>query len=81
VLVIGPGLGILFGILALRQLNTTRQSGRGLAIAGIVVGSIVLLLDILGIIGLAVGAGDSSGGNGLTALHASSLLTAWRSSA
>jgi len=81
VIVVGPGLGILFGILGLRQLNTTRQSGRGLAIAGIVIGSIVLLLDVVGIIAAATGSGDSSGGSGVSTLHASVLLTALRISA
>jgi hypothetical protein len=80
VVVVGPALGIIFGILALRQVNVTRQSGRGLAIAGIVIGSIVLLFDVIGIIGLAVGSGGSSGGSGLTTLHASAVLTALRSS-
>jgi hypothetical protein len=68
VLVIGPALGILFGILGLRQLNTSGQSGRGLALAGIIIGSIVLLLDVLGIIGLAVGTTTSSGGGGLSTM-------------
>lgn len=84
VVIVGPGLGILFGILGLRQLNSSGQSGRGLAIAGIVIGSIVLLLDLIGIISLAVGGSDSSGGNGLSTLHAAHavmLFTASRSSA
>ena len=44
---IGSILGIVFGFVALSQIKTSRQGGRGLAIAGIVLG-------ILGIIGTIV---------------------------
>jgi hypothetical protein len=46
--------GIVLGIVSLRQVNRTPQQGRGLAIAGIVIGSIVtaLLLVLLVLFGL-----------------------------
>ncbi len=61
-LIVGPLLGIVFGVVALHQLGRTPARGRGLAIAGIIIGSVVLLLDVLGLIGLAVGHPSSSGG-------------------
>jgi Domain of unknown function (DUF4190) len=36
-------LGIIFGIIALRQVNRDRNDGRGMAIAGIVTGSLWLI--------------------------------------
>jgi hypothetical protein len=60
---IGPALGVIFGIVALRQTRERGEAGRGLAIAGIVVGSIVLLVDVIGVIGIATsGSGGGSGG-------------------
>jgi hypothetical protein len=63
VVVVGPGLGIVFGIIGLRQTSRLGEAGRGLAIAGIVIGGLVLLFDVLGLIGLAVGhtTGTSTG--------------------
>jgi hypothetical protein len=49
----GPVLAIVFGIVGLRQTSRLGESGRGLAIAGIVIGSLVLLVDVLIVIGLA----------------------------
>lgn len=39
-------LGVIFGIVALRQIARDGQGGRGLAIAGIVVGAVTILLGI-----------------------------------
>ncbi len=60
-LVLGPALGIVFGTVALRQIPRLGQSGRGLAIAGVTIGAIVLLLDVIGLI--AIGTSGSSGGS------------------
>lgn len=51
---VSPGLAIGCGIGALRQLDVNRdaQSGRGLAIAGIVLGAISSLLHLLWLIGI-----------------------------
>ncbi|SPM29193.1 hypothetical protein MTAB308_2684, partial [Mycobacterium terramassiliense] len=40
---IGAFLGIIFGFVALSQIKRTGQKGRGMAIAGIVIGAIVLV--------------------------------------
>ncbi|ORV88394.1 hypothetical protein AWC11_14805 [Mycobacterium interjectum] len=40
---IGAFLGIIFGFVALSQIKRTGQKGRGMAIAGIVVGALVLV--------------------------------------
>ena len=54
--IIGGILGMIFGFLALGQIRQSGQGGRGLAIAGIVIGGIVTALVILaGILGAAFG--------------------------
>ncbi|CDO24832.1 peptidyl-prolyl cis-trans isomerase [Mycolicibacterium mageritense DSM 44476 = CIP 104973] len=40
-------VGVVLGIVALNQIKTTGQSGRGLAIAGIAVGAVILLLGLI----------------------------------
>jgi hypothetical protein len=61
--VLGPTLGIVFGIVGLKQTARLGESGRGLAIAGIVIGALVLLVDVLGLIGIATThTGGTSGG-------------------
>jgi hypothetical protein len=56
---IGPILGLIFGFIALGQIKQTGQGGRGMAIAGIIIGAIALVLGIvLGI--LAVISGNMS---------------------
>jgi Domain of unknown function (DUF4190) len=45
-LFIGAILGVIFGFVALSQIKRSGQRGRGLAIAGIVIGSILLVLGI-----------------------------------
>ena len=59
---IGPLLGIVFGIVGLRHTTERGESGRGLAIAGIVIGSLVLLLDVIGVVGIATSHTGGSGG-------------------
>jgi hypothetical protein len=43
---LGGVLGIVFGIVGLRQIRQDGQAGRGLAIAGIVVGAVTLALGM-----------------------------------
>ncbi|MCV7445172.1 DUF4190 domain-containing protein [Mycobacterium paraense] len=43
---IGAFLGIIFGFVALSQIRRTGQKGRGMAIAGIVIGAVVLVAGI-----------------------------------
>ena len=44
---IGSIVGIVLGIVAMNQIKQTREGGHGLAIAGIVVGGVTLLLNLL----------------------------------
>jgi len=54
--IIGGILGIIFGFLALNQIKQSGQGGRGMAIAGIVIGVIVTAIVILvGILGATTG--------------------------
>jgi hypothetical protein len=46
--VIGPILGLIFGFIALGQIKQTGQGGRGMAIAGIVIGAIAIVFFIVG---------------------------------
>lgn len=45
--VIGPILGLIFGFIALGQIRRTGQGGRGIAIAGIVIGVVAIVLGIV----------------------------------
>ncbi|BBX40392.1 DUF4190 domain-containing protein [Mycobacterium simiae] len=45
---VGPILGIIFGVLALGKIKETGQGGRGLAIAGIAIGSVLIVLLTIG---------------------------------
>jgi hypothetical protein len=66
--VIGPVLGIIFGVIALRNPAVANRTdgGRGLAIAGIVIGVVVLLLDIIGLVAIATGSSNSGSSSGFT---------------
>jgi Domain of unknown function (DUF4190) len=44
---VGPLFGLIFGFVALNQIRQTGQRGRGLALAGIVVGGILVVLTIV----------------------------------
>jgi len=44
---IGSILGLIFGFVALGQINKTGQGGRGMAMAGIIIGAISLVLGIV----------------------------------
>jgi hypothetical protein len=66
---LGGILGVVFGIIGMRQCARSGDGGRGLAIAGIVVGGIAIVLWTLGIIiGVAVSGGSTSGGSNLSAV-------------
>ena len=47
---IGSILGIVLGIIAMNQIKRTGQGGRGLALAGIIVGAVLLALGVIGYI-------------------------------
>jgi hypothetical protein len=57
---IGSILAIIFGFVALNQIKERNQKGRGMAIAGLILGFIGVGFLVLGIIALATGAGSSS---------------------
>jgi hypothetical protein len=42
--------GIVFGHIALKQLKTSGESGRGLAIAGVIIGYISIVMAVLAVI-------------------------------
>ncbi|MGO9152961.1 DUF4190 domain-containing protein [Mycobacterium sp.] len=44
--IMGPIAGLIFGFLALNQIKQTGQRGRGLAIAGIVIGALLVAVII-----------------------------------
>ena len=45
---VGPLFGLIFGFVALNQIKQTGQRGRGMALAGIVLGGILVVLAIYG---------------------------------
>jgi hypothetical protein len=44
---VGSIAGIVLGVVALNQIKVSGESGRGLALAGIIVGAVTLLLSLL----------------------------------
>ena len=59
--IVGPILGVIFGFVALGQIKRTHEGGRGLAIAGIIVGAFVLVLLVgLGILSVLLGHAPSA---------------------
>jgi len=50
---IGPILGLVFGFIALNQIKQTGQGGRGMALAGIIIGAVAI---VAGIVLLSLGA-------------------------
>jgi hypothetical protein len=65
---LGGGLGITFGVVALRRCARSGARGRGLAVTGIVIGALAIAFWILAVIGLAVGTNSGSTGGSLGAL-------------
>lgn len=57
-----PLVGIVVGIIALRQIKETGERGHGLALAGIIVGiALIVIYLLVGIISAVAGAAISSG--------------------
>lgn len=56
-------LGIVFGHGALRQIRRTDESGRGLAVAGLVLGYVAFAFGVLLVVGLAITASHGSTAN------------------
>ena len=50
--VIGALAGVILGHIALRQIKRTGQEGKGLAIAGLVIGYFILLIILVAFLGL-----------------------------
>jgi hypothetical protein len=44
--IVGPLFGLIFGFVALHQIKETGQRGRGMALAGIIIGGILVVLVI-----------------------------------
>ena len=44
---IGSIVGIALGLVAMNQIKTTREGGQGLAIAGVAVGGLTLLINLI----------------------------------
>jgi uncharacterized membrane protein len=45
--VVGPLFGLIFGFVALNQIKETGQRGRGMALAGMIIGAILVVLVIV----------------------------------
>lgn len=54
-------VGVILGIVALNQLKTKQQDGKGIAIAGIILGAVIPVLWILVLIVIAAGSSSTSG--------------------
>jgi hypothetical protein len=52
-------LGVVFGLVALNRIGTTRRGGRGMAIAGTVIGGIWLVITIIVVIAVYAGGANS----------------------
>jgi uncharacterized membrane protein len=50
---LGSLAGLVLGLIALKQIKNRNQSGRGIAIAGVVLGILGLVVLVIGIIGAA----------------------------
>jgi hypothetical protein len=44
---IGAIIGIVLGVIALNQIKQSRQGGHGLAVAGIAVGAVTMVINII----------------------------------
>jgi Domain of unknown function (DUF4190) len=66
--IVGGGLAVTFGVIGLRQCARNGERGRGLAIAGIVIGGLATAFWILAFVGIAIGHHGSDGGSGLGAV-------------
>ena len=50
---VGSLVGLILGLVALKQIKSRNQRGRGIAIAGVVLGMLGLVLLVIGIAGAA----------------------------
>ncbi len=58
---LGPILGIVFGFVALNQIKQSGQSGRGLAMAGIIIGAVTIVVGVIAaVIIMVIGANQPS---------------------
>jgi len=46
---VGPFLGVIFGFMALRRIKQSGERGRGLALAGLIIGALVILLELVAV--------------------------------
>lgn len=58
---IGPILGIVFGVIALNQIKKTGQGGRGLALAGTIIGGVGVAFILLYLVFVVIFAASHSG--------------------
>jgi hypothetical protein len=74
---LGSILGVVFGIIGLRHCRQRNERGRGLAIAGIVIGAIGILFWLLALVGLLVesNSNDNNSTTNLGTLGAVHVLT------
>jgi hypothetical protein len=75
---LGSLLGLIFGIVGLRQVRHDGQRGRGLAIAGVIMGGIGVVIGVLVVIAAVVGAAHGSGGSGGSGGSANTVSTLGR---
>lgn len=47
---LGPILGIVFGFVALNQIKQSGQGGRGLALAGIIIGAVAIVIGVIAVV-------------------------------
>jgi hypothetical protein len=59
---IGSIVGIVLGVIALNQIKQTGQGGRGMALAGIIVGAVALVAGLIWVVIYFFASGTSSYG-------------------
>jgi Domain of unknown function (DUF4190) len=58
---LGPILGVVFGVIALNQIKQSGQEGRGLALAGVIIGTATIVIGVIAfIVAMVVGANQPS---------------------
>jgi Domain of unknown function (DUF4190) len=58
---LGPILGIVFGVVALNQIKQSGEGGHGLAMAGIIIGAVVIMVGVIAtVIFMVLGANQPS---------------------
>ena len=46
---VGPFLGVIFGFMALRRIKQSGERGRGLALAGLIIGALMILFELVAV--------------------------------